>query len=161
MAKGVAHAGKGKSLSSGEACENERRGWNEDSYRRKNEKEWNNYDWSRHHLNFEIKDGKIIPLGSQAVSLYDRYLNVLKDIGFKEYKAGATNQQHTYIELIFSGSTDKMQKIAFGNQKVDFERAADTALPHFTFREEMLVRPEPYRTAPLDVQDRRMGSRRI
>lgn len=125
MAKGVAHAGKGKSLSSGEACENERRGWNEDSYRRKNEKEWNNYDWSRHHLNFEIKDGKIIPLGSQAVSLYDRYLNVLKDIGFKEYKAGATNQQHTYIELILSGSSEKMQKIAFGDQEVNFERNPD------------------------------------
>lgn len=125
MAKGVAHAGKGKSLSSGEACENERRGWNEDSYRRKNEKEWNNYDWSRHHLNFEIKDGKIIPLGSQAVSLYDRYLNVLKDIGFKEYKAGSTNQQHTYIELILSGSSDKMQKIAFGDQEVNFKRNPD------------------------------------
>ena len=122
MAKGVAHAGKGKSLSSGEARENERRGWTEESYRRKNLKPWNNYDWSRHHLNFEVKDGKIIPLGSQDVSLYNRYLKLVKSLDFKEYKAVATNKQHTYVELILSGSTEKMQKIAFGDQKVNFER---------------------------------------
>lgn len=122
MAKGVAHAGKGKSLSSGEARENERRGWDEASYRRKNLKPWNNYDWSRHDQNFEIKDGKIIPLGSQEVSLYNRYLNMVKSLDFKEYKAGATNKQHTYVELILSGSTERMQKIAFGDQKVNFER---------------------------------------
>lgn len=122
MAKGVAHAGKGKSLSSGEARENERRGWTEDSYRRKNEKNWNNYDWSRHGLNFEIKDGRIIPLGSQSVSLYNRYQSLIKSLDFKEYKAGATNKQHTYVELILSGSTEKMKKIAFGDQNVSFER---------------------------------------
>lgn len=122
MAKGVAHAGKGKSLSSGEARENERRGWTEASYRRKNLKPWNNYDWSRRGLNFEIKDGKIIPLCSQEVSLYNRYLNMIKSLDFKEYKAGATNKQHTYVELILSGSTERMQKIAFGDQKVNFER---------------------------------------
>ncbi len=126
MAKGVAHAGKGKSLSSGEARENERRGWTEDSYRRKNRKPWNNYDWSRHGLNFEIKDGRIIPLGSQSISLYNRYQNLVKELNFKEYKAGATNKQHTYVELILSGSTAKMQKIAFGNQKVNYQRNPET-----------------------------------
>ncbi len=122
MAKNVAHAGKGKSLSSGEANENERRGWSEATYRRKNQNRFNNYDWSRHHLNFEIKDGKILPLGSQDISLYKRYHNVLKNLDFKQYKIGATNQPHTYVELIMSGSTEKMQKIAFGDQQVDFER---------------------------------------
>ena len=34
--KGVFHAGKSKSLSSGNAYENERRGWSEESYRLKN-----------------------------------------------------------------------------------------------------------------------------
>lgn len=122
MAKNVVHAGKGKSLSSGEANENERRGWSEATYRRKNRNRFNNYDWSRHHLNFEIKDGKILPLGSQDVSLYKRYHNVLRNLDFKQYKIGATNQPHTYVELIMSGSTEKMQKIAFGDQQVDFER---------------------------------------
>ena len=122
MAKNVAHAGKGKSLSSGEANENERRGWSEKSYRRKNENRFNNYDWSRRNLNFEIKDGKIIPLGSQEKSLYKRYHNLLKNLDFSQYKDGATNQRLTYVELIMSGSTEKMQKIAFGDQHVDYER---------------------------------------
>lgn len=122
MAKGVAHAGKGKSLSSGEAHENERRGWSEDSYRRKNLQPFNNYDWSRRGLNFEVVNGQVRPLGSQEVSLYQRYQNLIKELDFKEYKAGATNQQHTYVELILSGSTERMQKIAFGDQKVDYTR---------------------------------------
>ena len=122
MAKNVAHASKGKSLSSGEANENERRGWSEKSYRRKNENRFNNYDWSRRNLNFEIKDGKIIPLGSQQESLYRRYHNLLKNLDFSQYKDGATNQRHTYVELIMSGSTERMQKIAFGDQHVNYER---------------------------------------
>ena len=126
MAKGVAHAGKGKSLSSGEANENERRGWTEESYRRKNRSPFNNYDWSRHGLNFEIVDGEIRDLGGQDVSLYRRYKNLVKNLDFKEYKAGATNQQHTYVELILSGSTEKMQKIAFGDQQVNYERNPKT-----------------------------------
>ena len=122
MAKGVAHAGKGKSLSSGEANENERRGWDEKTYRQKNKRPFNNYDWSRCGLNFEIVDGKIVPLGSQTTSLYSRYMDMLKNLGFRQYKTGASNQQHTYVELILSGSTERMQQIAFGNQKVDFTR---------------------------------------
>ena len=122
MAKGVAHAGKGKSLSSGEANENERRGWSEKSYRQKNKNPTNNYDWSRRLLNFEVKDGRIIPLCSQPVSLYDRYLNLLGTLGFKQYKDAAANQQHTYVEIILSGSTEPMQKLAFGNQAVDYTR---------------------------------------
>lgn len=46
----------------------------------------------------------------------------MKGLNFKEYKAGATNKQNTYVELILSGSTDRMQQIAFGDQKVDYER---------------------------------------
>lgn len=138
MAKGVVHAGKKLGLSAGNADENERKkndkerkgekkAWDEKTYRNKNRIPWNNYDWSRHSLNFEIamgKDGKpkVIPLGSQDVTLYRRYQKVLQDVGFKQYKVGASNQQLTYMELILSGSTEKMQKLAFGDQIVDFTR---------------------------------------
>ena len=138
MAKGVVHAGKKLGLSSGNADENERKkndkekkgekkAWDEETYRKKNRIPWNNYDWSRHRLNFEITRGeggkpKVIPLGSQDVTLYRRYQKVLQDIGFRQYKVGASNQQLTYMELILSGSTKKMQKLAFGDQNVDFTR---------------------------------------
>lgn len=118
----VLHAGKGKSLSEGNARENERRGWSEENYREKNRNPTNNYDWSRHSLNFEILDGKIIPLGGQPTTLYSRFQLKLKSVGFKAYKDGATNAQNTYVEIILSADTEKMQKLAFGEQKVDYER---------------------------------------
>lgn len=123
MAKGVAHhETKIKHMSKGEAYENERRNNSEKACRQRNEKPYNNYDWSRHNLNFEIVDGRIIPLGSQKVSLYERYQRKLKSLDFKAYKDGSTNSQRTYASLILSGSTERMQKIAFGDQHVDYER---------------------------------------
>lgn len=122
MAKQVIHASKGKSLSTGEARENERLNWDEKSYRAKNENVVNNYDWSRRRLNFEIKEGKVIPLGSQSTHLFERYQAKLDEIDFKQYKDSADNQQHTYVEIIFSGDTEVMRKLAFGDQHVDYER---------------------------------------
>lgn len=139
--KGVAHAGKSVGMSSGEADENERKkndkkekgkkmAWDEQTYRAKNRKPFNNYDWSRARLNFEVTRGadgkpKVIPLGSQPMTLYKRYQKLLQDIGYKQYKTGASNQQLTYVGLILSGSTERMQKIAFGDQTVDYERNPD------------------------------------
>lgn len=122
MAKGVADARHGKGLSKGEANENERKNFTEESYRRLNQQPFNNYDFSRLRLNFEIVKGKIVPLGSQPKSMYFRYLDALKNIDFKAYKDGATNQQNTYAGLLFSGSTEHMQRIAFGEQEVDYTR---------------------------------------
>ena len=120
--KGVFHAGKSKSLSSGNAYENERRGWSEESYRLKNSNPINNYDWSRRSLNFEVVNGKIAPLGKQKKSLYRRYHDALDAVNYKAYKDGSTNEQNTYVELILSGSTETMQKLAFGTQEVNYER---------------------------------------
>lgn len=122
MSKGVIHAGKGTSLSSGNANENERRGWTEETYRRKNVQPLNNYDWSRRQLNFEVVNGAVRPLGSQEVSLYERYQKLMAELDYKEYKDGATNKQHSYVELIVSGSTEKMRTMAFGDQNVDYTR---------------------------------------
>ena len=125
MAKNVAHAGKSRGLSSGNANENERRGWTEESYRRKNEDSKNQYDFSRRHLNFEIIDGKVCPLGKQKTSLYSRYLNILKSLDFREYKDGASNAQNNYVEPILSRSRDCIRQIAFDDQQVDFEKNPD------------------------------------
>ena len=88
--------GKDKGLSLLVAQENQRDGWDEKLYRKKNEKPTNNYDWSRHGLNFEIVDGRVIELGGQEKSLYQRYQNLLEELCYKDYKAGATtNRTHT------------------------------------------------------------------
>lgn len=44
-----------KSFSAAEGYEPERRGWDENTYRLKNQDTNNHYDFSRKHLNFEIQ----------------------------------------------------------------------------------------------------------
>lgn len=117
MAKQVFHASKSSSFSAGIAAENERRGWTEETYIRKNLEPHNHYDWSRHDLNFEICDGKIIPLGSQEKSLYDRYQEKLAELDFKQYKAGASNQKNTYVDFILGGSAERMQELTYDEIK--------------------------------------------
>ena len=61
--KQAMHVEAGKSFSTAEANENERR-WNEDKIDYKNQDPTNHYDKTRMKLNFEIgSDGKIHPLG--------------------------------------------------------------------------------------------------
>lgn len=83
------HVGKDKkSFSAQVGNEAERRGWDENVYRLKNaDKEKNNhYNFSRKNLNFEIvKDGKIVPLGSNPIPLHERIQMRLDELGFKPY----------------------------------------------------------------------------
>ena len=97
-AKAAIHLKPKKGFSSQLGAENERRGWPQKMYEYKNTDLKNNYDWSRRNLNFEVikgdipNHGKVIPLGSQEVSLYDRYKNFLEKVGFKNYKDNASNK---------------------------------------------------------------------
>ena len=126
MPKQVLHAGRQKGLSSGNANENERRGWTEATVRAKNQDNNNCYDWSRHRLNFEVVDGKIKALGSQEKPLYQRYKDKLASVGYEKKDAGASNEQNTYVELILSGDTEHMRELAFGWQTVSYERNPKT-----------------------------------
>lgn len=132
-AKAAIHLGTRKGFSSQLGNENERRAWDEDMYKYKNQDPKNRYDWTRRHLNFEITKGAIadhgmiIPLGSQKVSLYNRYLNVLSGLGFKEYKEGATNKQNTCIDFIITGDHDRLCEIAYGNSKIAFDLTKDNS----------------------------------
>ena len=68
-----------KSFSSQVGNEAERRGWDEKRYQLKNADidKNNHYNYSRKRLNFEIlKDGKIVPLGSQSVPLHERLQHI-------------------------------------------------------------------------------------
>ena len=73
-----------KSFSSQVGNEAERRGWDEKRYQLKNADidKNNHYNYSRKRLNFEIvKDGKIVPLGSQSVPLHERLQHRLDELG--------------------------------------------------------------------------------
>lgn len=103
--------------------ESERKGWTEEKYKRKNnDKEKNNhYDWSRRKLDFEVtKNGKIKELGSNPVSLYERLKIRLGELGFTLYKSNSPNVPRICANIVVSGNSEQLRKLAFGQQKVDY-----------------------------------------
>ena len=117
-----------KSFSSQVGNEAERRGWDEKRYQLKNADidKNNHYNYSRKRLNFEIvKDGKIVPLGSQAVPLHERLQHRLDELGFKPYMDAkrpdqvSRNSPNCTVGIIFSGDHDVLNRLAFGEQKLN------------------------------------------
>lgn len=123
------HVGKDKkSFSAQVGNEAERRGWDENVYRLKNaDKEKNNhYNFSRKNLNFEIvKDGKIVPLGSNPIPLHERIQMRLDELEFKPYMDArhpdqvSKNSPNCTVGMIFSGDHDVLYNLTFGNQRID------------------------------------------
>ena len=117
------------SFASAQGRENERRGWTKETYDAKNKEPGNRYDWSRKHLNFEIRPGRkivlrngktmftqpvIARLGTQRQTLNERYEQRLKVLDYKPWAKDAPNQPNTCIDFVFSGDHDRMTEIAFG-----------------------------------------------
>ena len=116
-----------KSFSAAEGYEPERRGWDENTYRLKNQDTNNHYDFSRKHLNFEINGkGEIVPLGSNPVPLHERLQKRLDELDFKPYMDKnnplgiSDNSPNCTVGIIVSGDHDVLTRLAFGNQNVDF-----------------------------------------
>ena len=116
-----------KSFSAAEGYEPERRGWDEKTYRLKNQDTNNHYDFSRKHLNFEIiGKGKIVPLGSNPVPLHERLQKRLDELGFKPYMDKKTplgisdNSPNCTVGIIVSGDHDVLSRLDFGDRDVDF-----------------------------------------
>ena len=117
-----------KSFSSQVGNEAERRGWDEKCYQLKNADidKNNHYNFSRKKLNFEIvKGGKILPLGSQSVPLHERLQHRFDELGFKPYMDAkhpdqvSRNSPNCTVGIIFSGDHDVLNRLAFGEQKLD------------------------------------------
>ena len=116
-----------KSFSAAEGYEPERRGWDEKTYRLKNQDSNNHYDFSRKHLNFEINDkGQIVPLGSNPMPLHERLQKRLDELGFKPYKdktnpmGNSDNSPNCTVDIIVSGDHRVLTRLAFSYQDVDF-----------------------------------------
>ena len=117
-----------KSFSSQVGNEAERRGWDEKRYQLKNADidKNNHYNYSRKRLNFEIiKGGKVVPLGSQSVPLHERLQHRLDELGFKPYMDAkrpdqvSRNSPNCTVGIIFSGDHDVLNRLAFGEQKLN------------------------------------------
>lgn len=92
------------------------------------EKGWNqamregNYDRSREHLNFEIRQGGMVAPIDKSRPLTRRMAENLASRGIKDPNEGLAEPRfRTVVNFIFGGSTERMRELAFGNQKVDFE----------------------------------------
>ena len=116
-----------KSFSAAEGYEPERRGWDEKTYRLKNQDTNNHYDYSRKHLNFEINGkGEIVPLCSDPVPLHERLQKRLDELGFKPYTdknnplGTSDNSPNCTVGIIVSGDHNVLTRLAFGDQDVDF-----------------------------------------
>lgn len=87
----------------------------------------NAFDPTREHLDFEIQKGKIVPLDKKN-SIGKRMRQNIKARGIKDPNEGKDKPYYrTVASFIFGGSQDKMRELAFGEQKVDFEKGADNS----------------------------------
>jgi predicted nucleic acid-binding Zn-ribbon protein len=78
-----------------------------------------NYDRSREPLNFEVVKGGVIQTVDKTRSIPQRMAENLKERGIADPNAGLTVPKYrTVVNIIFGGSRDRMNELAFGNQKV-------------------------------------------
>ncbi len=89
-----------------------------------------NYDRSRERLNFEIRGGKVCPV-DKAHSIPQRMAENLKARGIKDPNEGLAEPRfRTVVNFIFGGSRDRMNQLAFGDQKFDLTHGADNSHLH-------------------------------
>ena len=118
------HVTKRQSVEPGIANENERDGWNESVYDRKNRDPENHYDWSRHHLNFVVEKGKIISLKNSKLNIVQRHKKRLEELGFKYNRKDGKLMPNTVMDFVLGGERETMRKIAFGDQSVNWDHKA-------------------------------------
>lgn len=122
-------------LSAAEANENERR-WNDRKIDEKNLDPVNNYDKTRMNNNFEIgPDGKIHDLGYQSKTLDQRLKDRLAELNWKPFKEGSKNAPNIFVKMLFSGSPERMNEMAYGDQEINYEKGADNS--HIQRRQEI------------------------
>lgn len=86
-----------------------------------------NYDPSRRHLNFEIGRGGVVRPIDTSKSIGQKMAESLKARGIvdpndKRLAQGLEPNRRTVVNIIFGGSRDRMNQLAFGEQTVDFDR---------------------------------------
>lgn len=121
-AKQVLDVRVSKGITTSQSNEHQRR-WTEKGWERALEK--GNYDPSREHLNFEIvQGGKVRPV-DKSRSIPERMAEILNRRGIRDPNEGLDEPKYrTVVNIIFGGSRDRMRELAFGSQKVNFDKGA-------------------------------------
>lgn len=123
-AKQVLDVRVSKGITTSQSNEHQRR-WTEKGWEQALEK--GNYDPSREHLNFEIVSGKVRPVDKNR-SIPERMAEILDRRGIKDPNEGLDEPKYrTVVNIIFGGSRDRMRELAFGSQKVNFDKGADNS----------------------------------
>lgn len=109
-----------------EAQSNEhKRNWNDKKWDRASG--YGTYDRTRDGLNFEIVNGKIVPVDKKR-SIPERIREILSARGIKDPNEGLPEPKfRTVVNFIFGGSRARMHELAFGEQTVNLNKDADNS----------------------------------
>lgn len=108
----------------------------DEQQRRWEDKKWANkmgdpsstYDRTRAHLNFEVVEGGKIQAIDTSKTIMEKYQENLEARGIKDPNKGKKKPTRRILaSMILSGSTARMQQLAFGNQQIDFSKRADNS----------------------------------
>lgn len=87
----------------------------------------NNFDPTRRDLDFEVVDGKVVPLNTH-IGIQKRINDNLKRRKIRNPNSGRNPQNRRIIaDFILGGSRETMQRLAFGDQEVNYERGANNS----------------------------------
>lgn len=105
--------------------------WTEQDYERMNRDKANHYDITRRDLNFCVTLG---PDGKPVVSKVDPSHNIaellqkrIDELGYKEYKADASNRPNICVTGLIGGDHDRMCQLAYGDQEIAFDLSKDNS----------------------------------
>ena len=125
MAKQVFDFRPGKGFTVAQSNEHQRR-WTEKGWQSATHS--GNYDRTRSALNFEVvRGGKVQPI-DKSHSIPELMAMNLKARGIKDPNEGMKEPYYrTVVNVIMGGGRERMRELAFGDQKVNFERGADNS----------------------------------
>lgn len=91
-----------------------------------------NYDPTRAHLNFEIGSGGIVKPVDKSTNIPQRIKVSLDSRGIVDPNAlkiaqGKEPNRRTVVNIIFGGSRERMNRLAFGDEEVDLTHGADNS----------------------------------
>ena len=122
--KQVVHFEAKKGFTTAQSNEHQRR-WTERGWAQANEN--GRIDCSRTRLNFEVTKGGKVQKVDKSKSIPEKFLENITSRGIKDpnEKWPDNPKYRTVVDFIISGSHERLCQLAFGNQKINYEKGAN------------------------------------